>query len=203
MTVFAESTVSVTAVTHAANILAEWLDNNEDGVVDNAGVVSNMVSSKAALVLFGTQMSTDAFFEADCHGGYQLQDLNQAEMAFGGVNAGARDASIEEVLHLVHVFGFGLQFSDLAPYTSTSRTLLTDAMDVARGGQYFSIPNPYPSGAWYTYNGRNCANLLLSFLQPRQTLHLMYILITHKQIYMYIFKYISSFIFALLTRTLI
>ena len=40
-------------------------------------------------------------------------------------------------------------------------TLLTDAMDTARGG-YFTEdddeypPNPYPEGAWYTYNDEGC-----------------------------------------------
>jgi hypothetical protein len=33
---------------------------------------------------------------------------------------------------------------------------LTDAMDVARGGQFITIPNPYPEEAWYHYDDWTC-----------------------------------------------
>lgn len=29
-------------------------------------------------------------------------------------------------------------------------------MDLARGGQFTSIPSPYPAGAWYTYDDSTC-----------------------------------------------
>ena len=29
-------------------------------------------------------------------------------------------------------------------------------MDLARGGRFTSIPNPYPAGAWYTYDDATC-----------------------------------------------
>ena len=29
-------------------------------------------------------------------------------------------------------------------------------MDKARGGYNAGIPNPYPAGAWYTYNDATC-----------------------------------------------
>lgn len=30
-------------------------------------------------------------------------------------------------------------------------------MDAARGGHFVTIPNPYPAGAWYTYNDFTCS----------------------------------------------
>ena len=30
------------------------------------------------------------------------------------------------------------------------------AMDAARGGRFESIPDPYPAGAWYTYDDETC-----------------------------------------------
>ena len=36
---------------HAANILAEYLDNNDDGLVDNQQVVDTMVARNATLVM--------------------------------------------------------------------------------------------------------------------------------------------------------
>jgi hypothetical protein len=33
---------------------------------------------------------------------------------------------------------------------------LTAAMDIARGGQFLSIPSPYPTAAWYHYDDESC-----------------------------------------------
>ena len=33
---------------------------------------------------------------------------------------------------------------------------LGNAMDIARGGQFTSIPNSYPTEAWYTYDDSTC-----------------------------------------------
>ena len=35
-------------------------------------------------------------------------------------------------------------------------SLMSDAMDIARGGQFLSIPNPYPASAWYHYDDWTC-----------------------------------------------
>jgi hypothetical protein len=29
-------------------------------------------------------------------------------------------------------------------------------MDIARGGQFFNIPDPYPTDAWYSYDDETC-----------------------------------------------
>ncbi len=43
------------------------------------------------------------------------------------------------------------------PNLDPNRTsLLTEAMDIARGGQFFSIPNTYPASAWYHYDDVSC-----------------------------------------------
>ena len=42
---------------HAANVLAQYLDNDEDGIVDNQLVLDKMIEQKAALTLFGTEKS--------------------------------------------------------------------------------------------------------------------------------------------------
>lgn len=33
---------------------------------------------------------------------------------------------------------------------------IADAMDLARGGRFMTIPRQYPRGAWYSYNDRTC-----------------------------------------------
>ena len=40
--------------------------------------------------------------------------------------------------------------------SQSATSLVTQAMDVARGGRFTSVPSSYPAGAWYTYNDRSC-----------------------------------------------
>ena len=39
----------------AANILAHYLDNDEDGIIDNPLVLDKMIENKAAMVMFGKE----------------------------------------------------------------------------------------------------------------------------------------------------
>jgi hypothetical protein len=65
------------------------------------------------------------------------------------------DASVEEIMHTIneigHVFIYPDAFS-LEPGSS----LLTEAMDEARGGQFFSVPDSYPAESWYHYDDQTC-----------------------------------------------
>ena len=35
-------------------------------------------------------------------------------------------------------------------------SLMSEAMDIARGGQFTSVPNNYPEEAWYHYDDKTC-----------------------------------------------
>ena len=52
--------------------------------------------------------------------------------------------------------GYAKAFPTTFAVSSTSNSVLTQAMDVARGGKFTSIPSSYPSTAWYTYNDSTC-----------------------------------------------
>ena len=65
------------------------------------------------------------------------------------------DATVEEVLHTINSCGHVEVYPSLyalEPNTSD----LTDAMDMARGGQFITIPDPYPDEAWYHYDDWTC-----------------------------------------------
>ena len=64
------------------------------------------------------------------------------------------DAALEEVLHLITTAGYAQVYP--AAFGAQAGTLLTDAMDLARGGRFQRIPNPYPEGAWYHYDDATC-----------------------------------------------
>jgi len=53
--------------------------------------------------------------------------------------------------HIGHTNVYPNAFS-LQPNSS----LMSTAMDIARGGQFITVPNPYPSSAWYHYDDWSC-----------------------------------------------
>ena len=65
------------------------------------------------------------------------------------------DATVEEVMHTINGVGH-VNIYPAAFDFSPNSSLLSAAMDVARGGQFLSIPNPYPSAAWYHYDDATC-----------------------------------------------
>ena len=142
-------------VLHAAAVLAQYLDNDEDGKADNPAVLKEMQKRRAAMVLAGTEREAERLFRRipdRVRDGRALQDLYAEE-----IDPGSRrrfDATLEEVLHLVTFAGYCEAYPDqfgLEPGTD-----LTKAMDIARGGRFFEVPRKYPAGAWYTYDDETC-----------------------------------------------
>ena len=64
------------------------------------------------------------------------------------------DATLEEVLHLISDYGYSPTYPKV--FGTHTGTDIADAMDIARGGQYLSIPARYPSTAWYHYTDSTC-----------------------------------------------
>ena len=141
---------------HAANVMAEYLDNNEDGIADNFAVVDHLKSKGATLLMAATQEEIESLFEklpeSDAY-----QDLYASEVIVGDsekITNGEFDASIEEVLHLISHVGYAGVYPSV--FGESAGSVLGDAMDVARGGQFETIPANYPADAWYTYDDETC-----------------------------------------------
>ncbi|MCG7497849.1 hypothetical protein MHO82_13345 [Vibrio sp. Of7-15] len=142
------------SIKHAANIMAQYLDNNEDGTPDNPHVVNKMVEQGATL-LIGT---TDADFDAaadklDSQSG-TYQDLKVYEMHPNGAKSGQFDATLEEVLHLITHVGYANTYPDV--FGEQAHSEIANAMDIARGGYFATIPSSYPQNAWYRYDDETC-----------------------------------------------
>ena len=142
---------------HAANVMAEYLDNDADANPDNALVVQNLQANNATLIMtidfdeldaVRSELGVDAMPEG------VLQDQNAAETRPGGAADGVFDASFEEVLHLITHGGYAHAYPDA--FGENPGTSLANAMDKARGGRFMQIPDPYPEGAWYTYDDQTC-----------------------------------------------
>ena len=140
-------------ILHAARVLAEYLDGDEDGVPDNQAVVHELVARGATLV-----MARDEAELLSIEGKVPYTDAWQAlwasEVVAGGRVQGRFDATLEEVLHLISHVGYANAYP--AIFGEEPGSKLADAMDIARGGRFHTVPKRYPKGAWYTYDDVTC-----------------------------------------------
>ena len=164
--VFAVSATTDAQFQHAASVLAEWLDNDEDGCVDNPTVLTKLIEKTdglgPAIVVPGDDSSwTDAVRQSlETAGYYTTAPLFNRELnphcSGPAANTTCIDASLEEIWHVITSNGYAKAFPSIFAVESTSNSTLTQAMDVARGGKFTSIPSSYPSSAWYTYSDSTC-----------------------------------------------
>ncbi len=151
--IFAVPAVENTRLLHAANVLAQYLDNDEDGVVDNPTMVQTMQANNAHLVMWKTQADLNDAWLEDGIG----QDLGNDETQPSFVSSGKTgifDTALEEILHLITAAGYSEAYPDV--FGEQVGSELANAMDIARGGRFTTIPNNYPSNAWYSYDDTTC-----------------------------------------------
>ena len=152
--IYAVSGVEDTKLLHTANIMAQYLDNNEDGTVDNSTIHTSMKNNKAFLFMWKKESDLNSINPPN---GYTGQDLGADETVpawHTNGNTGRFDASLEEVWHIITNAGYSSAYP--AVFGESAGSNMTNAMDVARGGHFITIPNPYPAGAWYTYDDNTC-----------------------------------------------
>ena len=151
--IYAVSAVEDSKLLHAANVMAQYLDNDEDGSIDNQLVLDKMLENKAFLIMWKNENDLEIDPPFDRIG----QDLGNDEtvplFVLNG-KMGSFDASLEEVLHLVNNSGHSYAYPQVFGQIIGSE--LANAMDIARGGQFITIPDSYPENAWYTYDDETC-----------------------------------------------
>jgi hypothetical protein len=154
-------------VIHSAHVLAQYIDNDEDGEPDDAAVLQHLVE-KNYIVPVWMGADREAFWSdvrgTECEDNILMAAsmyYNDDAWAIGGIaSAGTWDTNLEEVWHVVtrgwaaaHPESFGVEVSEQGEVTESS---LTRAMDAARGGQFLTVPASYPEGAWYAYDDDTC-----------------------------------------------
>tara|TARA_B100001741_G_scaffold156379_1_gene129088 strand:- start:1194 stop:2075 length:882 start_codon:yes stop_codon:yes gene_type:complete len=150
--IYATENVANDKIFHAASVLAQYLDNDEDGVVDNELVLNELVEKKVWLLMVENESELDAAIRIPPMG-KPFQDLHDEEVTL--INGSPRfDASLEEVLHLITQHGYAEVYPNIFGENKDSE--IAKAMDIARGGYFKSVPNSYPSNAWYTYDDKTC-----------------------------------------------
>ena len=150
--IYATNKVDNEKMLHAASILAEYLDNDEDGQVDNQKVVDKLIEKNVWLLLVKNERDQDDAERINLKNS-NYQDLRDEEITL--LNGSPRfDASLEEVLHLITQHGYAEVYPEVFGEKKGSK--IADAMDIARGGYFKKVPNEYPTNAWYTYNDESC-----------------------------------------------
>ena len=154
--IYAESTIQDNKVLHAAAVAAELLDNNEDGVVDDLALFYRLQEEHAIMPIFsyeGSPCMDD--FEDHYNGEGVSAVLFRNEIDPTQPGHWGDDASVEEIVHTInHVGHVSLYPEYFNIYPNSS--VMSGAMDIARGGQFLSVPNNYPEEAWYHYDDWTC-----------------------------------------------
>ncbi len=150
--IYATNAVPDDKVLHAARVMAEYLDNNEDGQPDDTTLTMALEMLGAHLVMFRDAAEESAFLGMLPPG--SGQNLYASETHPSGSTPGAFDATLEEVLHLIS--GHGYMAINPAVFGETEGSELANAMDRARGGRFALPPATYPASAWYTYQDQTC-----------------------------------------------
>ncbi len=154
--IVAESTIPDVKVLHAAAVAAELLDNNEDGIVDDPLIELQLQNKQAFTPIFAYEGSSaeDLLFN-NYQGDGASAVLYNNEIDPAQTGHWGDDATVEEVIHTINHVGHTNIYPNAFSLQPNS-SLMSTAMDVARGGQFLSIPNSYPSSAWYHYDDWTC-----------------------------------------------
>lgn len=158
VTIVATDTVPQDKLLHAASVMAEYLDNDQDGKPDNLLLVDMMQQQKAVLVIVEQEkdmhyVNEDMLSELGIEVGVG-QDLYASEIHPNGAENGIFDATLEEVLHLISNAGYEALYPEV--FSTVSGSAQSKAMDIARGGYFKEIPKRYPEQSWYSYYDPTC-----------------------------------------------
>ena len=155
--VYAESNITDEKVLHVAAVAAELLDNDEDGNVDDPLIEASLIELNTIIPVFQSENgnSIDTFFDNLEDDGCLGAVLFRNEIDPSQPGHWGDDATVEEVLHTINSCGHVEVYPSLYALEPNSSDL-TDAMDMARGGQFINIPDPYPDEAWYHYDDWTC-----------------------------------------------
>lgn len=157
---YATERVPLPKLLHAASVLAEYLDSDEDGRADEPRVVAALWRDRAAMVMGRDPRDLERRLDRAPEAVHEeldarrLQDLYAEEVHPGGAARGRFDATLEEVLHLVTDVGWAAVWPGL--FGTHPGSALCDALDLARGGRFERVPRRYPAKAWFHYDDRTC-----------------------------------------------
>ena len=154
--IYAESSISDVKVLHAAAVAAELLDNDENGIVDDPLIETKLYNKQAFTPIFsyeGSNAENLLFnnYQGDGVSAVLYNDeIDPTQTGYWG-----SDASVEEIIHTINHVGHTNVYPNAFSLQPNS-SIMSTAMDIARGGQFINTPNTYPASAWYHYDDWTC-----------------------------------------------
>jgi hypothetical protein len=146
--IYATDTTSDDKLLHAANILAEYIDNNEDGIPDNPKIMKALIDGQGVIVMRKTEGERITRPHPEGQGLYDDETVPNAKAQ------GRFDASLEEVLHMVTDVGWAGAYPSV--FGREHGTKISNALDKARGGRFEEVPKHYPDDSWFSYYDETC-----------------------------------------------
>ena len=143
--VFAKSNVSDSRVLHCGHVLAQWIDNNEDGIPDDPVSHQELVDRYASMVMWWNETQAEDEYDQipdSTWDNYGFQDLFGNEVNLNYPNNSQFDPTLEETLHIVTHEGYARVYPSV--WGEFQNTDISDAMDT-------NISN-----GWYHYNDWTC-----------------------------------------------
>ena len=139
--IYATENVENEKVLHAASILAEYLDNDEDGTADNQRIINKLIDKNAWILMVEGEEESRAAIRIPPIGKWFFLELYGEEVSI--INGSPRfDASLEEILHLITQHGYAEVYPN--KFGENKNSEIAKAMDIARGG-YFCLLYTSPS----------------------------------------------------------
>jgi len=138
---------------HTAGVLAQYLDNDNDGFPDDPDVAEYLANGNFVFPVW-TEEVREEFWSTSCG----IDKISMVASMYlgpdgdrwalgGSSQTKSWDTNLEEVWHLVSV-GFYNVYPEVF---GDENSELTRAMDEARGGYFNEVPEQYPVEAWFSY----------------------------------------------------
>jgi len=175
VSVFAHTSVSDAKFQHVASIMAEWLDNDEDGCVDTPVILKYLADKNdpSYAVVKSNNAKDDwmvPFMKKNfvCSAPQEEWETVPKCTGLKGTNQ-CSDSTLEEVWHVIQGQGYAPAFKqyfstgtmdDVKTKFKNVNSTLATLLDAARGGipRSPSVPKggKFPAKAYYTYNDTTC-----------------------------------------------
>lgn len=140
VTICATREVSREKLAHAANVAAEWLDNDENGTADEPALIRQLQHSNPVLVMSEHGFPNRTIRKMQRNMGDRVgQDLAADETS---PTDGDRDASQEEIHHLILNAGWRLLYPEVFSEDPAVNSALFQAWELAESSGHYDYDDP-------------------------------------------------------------
>jgi hypothetical protein len=152
--VFTYAGVAEQDFVRTAHVLAQWLDNDEDGEVDNRLVLGALAEHNSYVFIVENQGQVNTYNFQNGTRAFSVDAESIQRRWYTTGPSGDPDGTMEEPFHMISDAGYGKVYPEI--FATQRGTVIADAMDIARGGYFERTPDVYPDGAWYTNPTKGC-----------------------------------------------